>query len=291
MPPTPATVPPTPAAVPPTPAAVPPTPAIEPLPFEEEHTPDDESDGYPSPSPADADPMDFDLVPECPPASPGDDVLPAAVTRQLPCNEVLSREDAFQAIRKEFQGIASMGTWDWDSVAEESSVKRDALNRGETIHLADLLAICSEKHVELEPAYRQLKGRVCYRGDAARTESGNIALYQTLSASPASIVAANAIICFGLMRGCKVSTADAVKAYLQSDLKSLCATWVRLPNLARNMVRQARQSSLQASSCTIEAKPLWPSRSWISLARAFGSCTCQYGRPENSRIPFNLCLS
>ena len=229
VPPTPATVPPTPAAVPPTPAAVPPTPAIEPLPFEEEHTPDDESDGYPSPSPADADPMDFDLVPECPPASPGDDVLPAAVTRQLPRNEVLSREDALQAIRKEFQGIASMGTWDWDSVAEESSVKRDALNRGETIHLADLLAICSEKHVELEPAYRQLKGRVCYRGDAARTESGNIALYQTLSASPASIVAANAIICFGLMRGCKVSTADAVKAYLQSDLNSLCATWVRLP--------------------------------------------------------------
>ena len=49
------------------------------------------------------------------------------------------------------------------------------------------------------------------------------------SASPASIVAANAIICFGLMSGCKVSTADAVKAYLQSELKSLCATWVRLP--------------------------------------------------------------
>ena len=49
--------------------------------------------------------------------------------------------------------------------------------------------------MELEPQYRSLKGRVCYRGDQARTEKGNLALYQTMSASPASITAANAIIC------------------------------------------------------------------------------------------------
>ena len=93
--------------------------------------------------------------------------------------------------------LASMGTWDWSSVAEEADFKRRAIEKGEVIHLADLLAICSEKHVELDPSFRQLKGRVCFRGDAAKTESGNIALYQTLSASPASIVGANAIICFG----------------------------------------------------------------------------------------------
>ena len=53
--------------------------------------------------------------------------------------------------------------------------------------------------------------------------------YQTLSASPASIVAANAIIAFGLLQGHTISTADAVKAYLQSSLQSHAATWVRLP--------------------------------------------------------------
>ena len=207
-------------AAPPTPSAVPPTPAGEP------------SSGSGGARPR----MEDDIVPECPPRSgsdierddPGDE-LPAAVTRQLPRSEVLSRPEALEAIRKEMDGVASMGTWEWDSVEEEQTVKKKALDRGETIHLADLLAICSEKHIELEESYRQLKGRVCFRGDAARTESGNIALYQTLSASPASIVAANAIICFGLLKGCKVSTADAVKAYLQSELKSLCETWVRLP--------------------------------------------------------------
>ena len=43
----------------------------------------------------------------------------------------------------EFDGVASMGTWDWPSVAaEEAEVKRRAIEKGETIHLADLLAIC-----------------------------------------------------------------------------------------------------------------------------------------------------
>ena len=56
-----------------------------------------------------------------------------------------------------------------------------------------------------------------------------MALYQTLSASPASIVAANAIIAFGLLQGHTISTADAVKAYLQSWLQSHAATWVGLP--------------------------------------------------------------
>ena len=206
-------------SLPPTPGAAPPTPAIHPPAREERAS----GSGHPR------DPLDDDIVPECPPEDIFDEVFPAAVTRQLPRAEVIARPDALQAIRKEFDGIANMGTWDWDSVDEEYNVKRRAIDNNETIHLADLLAICSEKHVELEPAFRQLKGRVCYRGDAAKTESGNIALYQTLSASPASIVAANAVICFGLMKGHKITTADAVKAYLQSELKSLHATWVRLP--------------------------------------------------------------
>ena len=142
---------------------------------------------------------------------------------------MLSRPDALQATRKEFDGVGSMGTWEIESVDEEFRVKEAALKKGETIHIADLLAICSEKHVELAPELRALKGRVCYRGDSAKTAEGKLALYQTLAASPASIVAANSVISFGLFEGHKLSSADAVKAYLQSELKSLAATYIRLP--------------------------------------------------------------
>ena len=175
-------------------------------------------------------------VPECPPDSDGEDaesptgdIVPGMVTRQLPRAEVLSRQDALDAIRKEFDGISKMGTWDLESVTEEDTIRAKAIEEGETIHLADLLAICSEKNVELEPRYRSLKGRVCYRGDAARTARGEVALYQTLSASPASITSANAIIAYGLLQGHCITTADAVKAYLQSWLESNAATWARLP--------------------------------------------------------------
>ena len=103
-----------------------------------------------------------DEVPECPPLSDDEDELqPAAVTRQLPRAEVLSREDAIAAIKKEFDGIGAMGTWDLESVEEEEAARKRALATGQTIHLADLIAICSEKHVELEPQHRTFKGRVC----------------------------------------------------------------------------------------------------------------------------------
>ena len=50
-----------------------------------------------------------------------------------------------------------------------------------------------------------------------------------MSASPASIIAANAIIAYGMLKLHKITSADAVKAYLQSLLNSLAETWVRLP--------------------------------------------------------------
>ena len=122
-----------------------------------------------------------------------------------------------------------MGTWDLEMVEEEETVKRRAVESRQTIYLADLLVICSEKYVELEPQYRSLKGGIYYRGDQAHTEKDNLALYQTMSASPASITAANVIIVYDLMKGHKITSADVVKAYLQNLLKSLAEIWVRLP--------------------------------------------------------------
>ena len=90
----------------------------------------------------------------------------------------MGREDALKAVQKEFDGLGATGAWKLESVREEADVLDEAIREQKTIHIADLLAICSEKNVELEPSKRSLKGRVCYRGDAARDESGNLALYQ-----------------------------------------------------------------------------------------------------------------
>lgn len=44
-----------------------------------------------------------------------------------------------------------------------------------------------------------------------------------MGASPASVVAANAVVAFGMMRNRKISAADAVKA------RSVAEKWIRLP--------------------------------------------------------------
>ena len=68
-----------------------------------------------------------------------------------------------------------------------------------------------------------------YRGDCARDEWGAAAIYQEMSASPTSIQATNANIAYGMLPGHKETSADAVKAYVQSLLKSKQATWISLP--------------------------------------------------------------
>ena len=51
-----------------------------------------------------------------------------------------------------------MGTWDLETVEEEETVKKRAIESGQTINLADFLAICSEKHVGIGTAIQVIEG-------------------------------------------------------------------------------------------------------------------------------------
>ena len=167
------------AAAPPTPApdvGAPKTPGTLPTPRSSEKTSSSPSTGaekehWVEPETTEGPEYSPDELPEgyVPPEDVAAGVY-ALVTRQLTRNEVLSRPDALQAIRKEFDGVGSMGTWELESVDEEFRVKEAALKNGETIHIADLLAICSENHVELAPELpcsegsRVLPWRFCKNG-------------------------------------------------------------------------------------------------------------------------------
>ena len=70
---------------------------------------------------------------------------------------------------------------------------------------------------------------MCYRGDNAKDETGAAAVYQELSASPTAIQSANANLAYGCLPGHMTTQADAVRAYVQSLLKSKFETWVQIP--------------------------------------------------------------
>ena len=84
------------------------------------------------------------------------------------------------------------------------------------------------KHFESEEL-RKYKGRIVFRGDCVKDEYGNHTIFQELSSSPTSIHSANSAIAYGLLPGHKTTTVDAIRAYVQTTLKSKHETWVHIP--------------------------------------------------------------
>ena len=91
------------------------------------------------------------------------------------------------------------------------------------------MTIVSEKYAELKEHLRVLKGRIVFRGDIVRDENGALGVFQNLAANPTSVQGLNHCIAYGELPGHKTTQADAIKAYVQSILKSKHKTWVSLP--------------------------------------------------------------
>jgi len=151
----------------------------------------------------------------------------AAVTK------LLQRKDwddkAYAAIRAEADGLLKSGTWLENTVIEKDILITNSQSKGEKIHVGDLLTLCSIKYAELDKEFQKSKGRICFRGDSVKDENGAPAVFQEMSSSPTAIQTANANIAYGCIPGHSSSTADAIRAYVQSLLKSKHKTWVRIP--------------------------------------------------------------
>ena len=153
----------------------------------------------------------------------------AAVTRLLSRQEAMSNPAAKAKIREEAEGLVAKNTWDLSTVTEREKLIADAKKGGVKIHLGQLMSICSEKFAELAEHLRVLKGRIVFRGDIVKDQEGAAAVFQDLAANPTSVAGINNNIAYGMIPGHTTTTADAVKAYVQSLLDSKCATWVQLP--------------------------------------------------------------
>jgi hypothetical protein len=66
-------------------------------------------------------------------------------------------------------------------------------------------------------------------GNCGRDEHGMAAVYQDLSSSPTSMFDANMNLAYGAQPGYTTTAADAIRAYVQTLLKSTRETWVVIP--------------------------------------------------------------
>ena len=125
--------------------------------------------------------------------------------------------------------LLESGTWLESIAIDKDKLLQRARDNNERIHLGDLLTLCSIKFAERAPEFWKFKGRICFRGDNVKDETGAAAVFQEISASPTAIQAVNANMAYGCIPGHKSTTCDAVRAYVQSLLKSKHKTWVRIP--------------------------------------------------------------
>ena len=154
---------------------------------------------------------------------------PLGVTKLLDYRETRTNPRAIEAVKAEVEALASRGTWDTEDVQEKEAVVEWAKRTGTTVHIGEGLGICSIKHHEMPEAMQKWKGRFCYRAPTVRDEGGALAIFQEMSSRPTTIVSVNVAIAYGCLKGHSVTAADAVKAYVQSDLNAKHPTFIEIP--------------------------------------------------------------
>ena len=135
--------------------------------------------------------------------------------------------------------MQAVGTWDLNSVIEKKELKAWAREQEKKdpsfkVHLGGLLTLCSIKHAESRnPADWLHKGRICFVGNQVFDQNGIKAAFDYISASPTGVHSSNINLFYGALRGHKTTQADAVRAYVQTTLKSRHPTYVRIPPALR----------------------------------------------------------
>ena len=63
-----------------------------------------------------------------------------------------------------------------DESQKQKEVIAEARKVGKTAHFASLMDICHLKNAELEPKFQKYKGRILFRGDIVKNDSGSDAV-------------------------------------------------------------------------------------------------------------------
>ena len=133
-------------------------------------------------------------------------------------------------VRKMGLSMPVLSAWIESQIQSTADVLAWSRRTSNSVHFGSLMVIVSVKGAELSPDSWKLKARIVFRGDNIRDECGMSAVFDELYfSSPSSLEGLNITTAFGLLDSHGVSVSDAIKAYVQSELKSPTHTYVMLP--------------------------------------------------------------
>ena len=135
------------------------------------------------------------------------------------------------AMKKEWDNLSNKGVWDLSGVRPKAKVKAEIrADPKRKAHFGRVFGICVEKGSELDinDENRKMKGRYVFQGNDVRDQNAEIAVFDSLSSSPATMEGSRAVDAYGAMRDNVNETGDAEQAYVQTLHKGQ-ETWVVLP--------------------------------------------------------------
>ena len=168
----------------------------------------------------------------------------AMVHLPIPMKKAMNIPKAKQAVDKEWDALQQLEAWDLKGMKPKSQVIAEADKAGKSVHFGSLMDLCHEKGAEFNRADHEkiYKGRVVFRGDQVRDETGFYAVFTEQSASSSHMAAIKFMDYIGRIDGNISEDSDAVKAYTQVKLDSLvellgeevqAETWITLPRERR----------------------------------------------------------
>ena len=90
---------------------------------------------------------------------------------------------------------------------------------GAKIHFASLMDLCHMKNAELEKKHQKYKGRVVFRGNIVKDDSGSYAVFSEQGSSASQMTAAKIMDIISRLLGCAGQAADAVTAFTQVKME------------------------------------------------------------------------
>ena len=138
-----------------------------------------------------------------------------------------------EAIDKEWKRLRDITTWDEHDPKEYVNVQTEAILQGKTVHFGNVFNLCVLKGSELkaDDVNRKYKGRTVFQGNRVWDENWDVAMFQELSSTPATMEASKVADFIGLLKGYKTMIADATQAYTQAQIQG-DDTYVFLPEEA-----------------------------------------------------------
>ena len=99
------------------------------------------------------------------------------VHKFIPMPQAMKIPAAKVAVDMEWEKLEKISAWNLTKVKSKKEVIDEARMSCATVHLASVMDICHLKNAELEAKHQKYKGRVVFRGDIVKDDSGSTRIF------------------------------------------------------------------------------------------------------------------